>query len=50
MISLLNLKLIINADDFGWNQENDKVIMDMFHRHTITSASVILNGSNIMAV
>ena len=48
MISLQ--KLILNADDFSWNQENDKVIMNMFREHTISSASVIINGSNIMAV
>lgn len=43
-------KLIINADDFGWNKANDKVIMEMFINKTISSSSVMVNGSNIMEV
>lgn len=43
-------RLVINADDFGWNEENDLVIMDMLLNMTISSVSVIVNGSNIMNV
>lgn len=42
--------LIINADDFGWNSENDKIMMKMLLDNTITSVSVMVNGSNIMVV
>jgi predicted glycoside hydrolase/deacetylase ChbG (UPF0249 family) len=40
------MSLIINADDFGWNQANDSVIQSLFLDQAISSASLIVNGAN----
>ena len=39
--------LIINADDFGWNRDRDRGILEAFRKGWISSATALLNGYNI---
>lgn len=39
-------KLIINADDFGWCEERDSGIIDLYQNKKISSISVLINGPN----
>ena len=39
-------KLIVNADDFGLNAENDEAILRLHQRGAISSATLVVNGAN----
>ena len=43
----VQIKIIINADDYGWNIENDKTITQLFQSQSISSASVLITGTNV---
>ncbi len=38
---------IINADDFGYYEEKDKGIVELYKNGLITSCSMLMNGKNI---
>lgn len=40
--------LIINADDFGYSHERDRGIMECFQTSAISSASLLVNGVNVV--
>ncbi|CAF1209033.1 unnamed protein product [Adineta steineri] len=48
MSSCNNIKyLIINADDFGYCPKRDQAIVDLFKQKSISSTSLLVNGSNV---
>jgi predicted glycoside hydrolase/deacetylase ChbG (UPF0249 family) len=40
--------LIVNADDFGYNANIDRGIVELVRKGVIRSLSVIVNGANIL--
>ena len=44
------MKLIINADDLGWNSQRDSGILKLFESGAITSSTVLMNGYNTKKV
>ena len=40
--------MVINADDFGWNEYRDKGIIEMFENKHISSATALVNGYNFV--
>ena len=38
--------IIINTDDFGWNQDRDEGIFSLYQSNRISSATVLINGYN----
>lgn len=41
------LKVIINADDFGYCKERDEGILELIESDCVSSLSVMVNGPNI---
>lgn len=46
MKPLAHQKLIVNADDFGLNAENDDAILQLHQLGAISSATLVVNGAN----
>jgi chitin disaccharide deacetylase len=40
-----NVKVIINADDLGYNQQVNESVFDLISKGSVTSASLLVNGS-----
>lgn len=38
--------MIINADDFGWNEYRDQGILELLEKNILTSATALVNGYN----